>query len=198
MTARTGRTCDACGGVWREATWQAGVWQGGEGAGCSGVKNPCFPEASAVGGRMWGSVTFHLALRGPPNTEVIHGSSSGWQVDFSGEIPSSWCSLATCRAVGGRPLRRCVRAQLPTAHSHPSPPASRSQSWSRKGNRQEGVVGVTALGGSGAAGETRERGGRSLHGPVCSCGRVWPPPTPSRVPLLPSEPEPWRFRRPAD
>lgn len=88
------------------AVQQAGVWQVWEGPGSSCLlrvrrtKYMCFPAASAVGGRMWGSVTFHLALRGTSGTRVTHRSFSRWRIDFSHKGPSFQRSTATRRARG--------------------------------------------------------------------------------------------------
>lgn len=69
------RVTPAEGSVWCQATAPRGCMAGGSLASLGarwqqlpalrgGIKYMCFPEASAVGGKMWGSMTFHLALRG--------------------------------------------------------------------------------------------------------------------------------------
>lgn len=60
----------------------------------------CFPAASAIGGRMWGSVTFHLALCGTSSARVTLRSFSRWRIDFSHKGPSFQRSSATSRACG--------------------------------------------------------------------------------------------------
>lgn len=77
-----------------------------------------------------GSGDLHLALHGTSNSQIIHRSvHSQWQMDFSHESPSFWCSLAV----------RGVTVQLQLPHATVSSPAAAAGDGCRRETGRKGL-----------------------------------------------------------